>query len=489
MSRFEPGILDCKVYVRRYLIKRQLSSDDLSLSRRGRNIVLVPSHSPEKDYGIVALRLSKGPSSSSALEREVGFTRVKDLVDHSSKKYEKLGISTEPFCQCAHGVVIKDGGSGFFSYLRGDKLWLFDKHASKFEDGGMLAPVVNLRTSEYGPINVAHVCWYPDVSGPDGDLWTVLGLFREIRGTRAGEFTRTIYRVNQPVSLKRQAFGQVRINNSGMAKEERKAMFLQKGQAMTEMLQGENQPHIDHPLPRPTFLSPPVSPVELLPIKPSRPRRAAKRRHVEQQGNRSRTIRLDGILQTPIHAGLQPVRDSTSSSPPVTSPADSRQISLRPSEPNTKEHESQVRNPYWTPASTPDPPDYSFNATSSSSMPRSDWLLLDPHADCGGVHILEKLEKLAHFLGVRPPSHPRLPLRPYCSFTTDSGSGSISTTTIPAWWGTRAIIAKYGFTKAAGGQIDIEVGEVVIEVERSAPIDVTKEASTHSPNPCLQNPS
>jgi hypothetical protein len=474
MSNPEPAILDCKIYVRRFLIKHRSPLGDISLSPHGRNVVFVPVHSPETRHGIVALRLFRGPSASNELERDVGFTYMKDLVEHF-EKYEEVGVSTEPYCQYAHGVVLKEGGSGSFNYQRGDKLWLFDKLASQAKDGGMLAPVVNLRTSEYGFINITDVCWYPDISGPGDDLWTVLGPFREIRGEKAGASIQTVYRVNQPVSLERQAFGQVRIDGGGMDKGERKALYLQKMQVMC----GYQLP-IGRPLLLPKSLSPPTPPTAPPPIKPSRRKRTAKKKNAGLE-DKFGTISLNEALPPPDFAKMQSVfsvtPQCTDNKTLATSQADSLQISLSFGLDNI-EHELQTDTTHWTPIGSPDPPNSSVNAIHLDPMPYFDCPIppnLDLYADCGGVRILESPETLADTLRKRSLNHSRWPYRPYGSFSTESFSGFSSNTTVPAWWGPNIIIARRGFNKTAEGQIEIETGEAITEVERIPAIDITQE--------------
>ncbi|KAH0538814.1 hypothetical protein FGG08_004590 [Glutinoglossum americanum] len=260
MSKPESPSIDCGIYVCRYFVKRPTTRDDISLPPRGRNIVLIPLQSPQKDYGIPALRIYKSPSSVIALQREVGFVHMKDLIDHSSARYSKLGISTEPFRQYAHGIAYRDGGSDGFRYQRGDTFWLFDRLIPSLETGGNSAPVINLRTSEYGVLRVNDVCWYPDVRGPGGDLWTVSGVLREIRGEIPKLYAYTIHRVNQPVSLERQGFGQARIDGDSMPKPERKEMYLQKMLAVGEALQREDQISGDNS----SLNSPPPSPTAVL---------------------------------------------------------------------------------------------------------------------------------------------------------------------------------------------------------------------------------
>ncbi|KAI9767352.1 MAG: hypothetical protein M1840_005761 [Geoglossum simile] len=476
MSNLEPAILDCKVYVRRFLIKHQSPLGDISLSPHGRNVVFVPVHSPETSHGIVALRLFRGPSASNELERDVGFTYMKDLVEHF-EKYEELGVSTEPYCQYAHGVVLKEGGSDGFSYRRGDKLWLFDKLASQLKDGGILAPVVNLRTSEYGFINITDVCWYPDVSGPGDDLWTVLGPFREIRGKKAGTSIHTVYRVNQPVSLERQAFGQVRIDGGSMDKTERKALYLQKMQVMCGYQQSIGRPFL-----LPKTLSPPVPAATTSPpVKSSRRKRTAKKKNVGLE-DKFETICLNETLPTPDFTKMQSVfsvtQQWTGNATLASSQADNPQISLFGLD--NSEHGLRMDNTYWTPIGSPDPPNSSVGAINLDPTPCFDWPVppdLDLYADCGGVRILESPENLADTLRKRSLDRSRWPYRPYGSFSTDSFSGFSSTTTVPAWWGSNIIIARRGFNKTADGQIEIETGEAITEVERIAATDITQEVT------------
>ncbi|TAQ85483.1 hypothetical protein B7494_g6190 [Chlorociboria aeruginascens] len=82
----------------------------------------------------------------------------------------------------SHGVAIVDNDPDcVFKYQRGHQFWIcLDGNTNSHKT---TAPVINLQTCGFGVIPLEHVCWYPSISGPRDELWTLGGELRKLKHT------------------------------------------------------------------------------------------------------------------------------------------------------------------------------------------------------------------------------------------------------------------------------------------------------------------
>jgi hypothetical protein len=80
----------------------------------------------------------------------------------------------------AHGVAPRNSSLKELESRRGDRFWISISNNEPLENCDDV-PVINLRTMEEGTIYVSSVCWFPDIEGPDGELWTLGGPVRNLK--------------------------------------------------------------------------------------------------------------------------------------------------------------------------------------------------------------------------------------------------------------------------------------------------------------------
>jgi hypothetical protein len=104
---------------------------------------------------------------------------VADIEKDSSSAYERNLVSKTPSRVNAHGVALFDSRDyDSLEYRRGDPFWIFiGANTGHNHD----VPVINLRTFKEGTIAIDQVCWYPNIQGPDGQLWTLGGATRQLK--------------------------------------------------------------------------------------------------------------------------------------------------------------------------------------------------------------------------------------------------------------------------------------------------------------------
>jgi hypothetical protein len=109
--------------------------------------------------------------SHSIKNNSVCFMPTEDIEDDKT--------SHNTYWVNAHGVALKSSSPNELEYRRGDRLWIsIDNESLEDSDN---APVINLRTMEQGIICIGGVCWFPEIEGPDGELWTLGGPVRALK--------------------------------------------------------------------------------------------------------------------------------------------------------------------------------------------------------------------------------------------------------------------------------------------------------------------
>jgi hypothetical protein len=170
-------ISDCKVEVRSYVLVPNPSR----WNQKGERVIVespVPDNSTPLE--IPVKRYCHGEEQNSVCK-----LGLQDIERDTSDIYEELQVSQKPSWINAHGVALCRGpSSNGFDYEIGHRFWIYI--GSNTNDYTTSVPVINLQTRESGHIAVDHVCWYPQVQGPDEELWTLGGDVRELklRGSR-----------------------------------------------------------------------------------------------------------------------------------------------------------------------------------------------------------------------------------------------------------------------------------------------------------------
>jgi hypothetical protein len=181
MSSTQPDALDCKVEIRKYVLVSQPSR--WGGQKGERTVVQSPVLKISKNVLEVPVKRYLGEQQNS-----VCFIPTDDIEKDSSSAYERNQVSKTPSWVDAHGVALFDSRDcDSLEYSQSDRFWIFIE-ANTGHNTERQVPVINLRTSKKGAIAIDQVCWYPNIQGPDGQLWTLGGAIRRQKIAGPGNF-------------------------------------------------------------------------------------------------------------------------------------------------------------------------------------------------------------------------------------------------------------------------------------------------------------